>query len=106
VPGDETTPTVYCFHIGVDWTPDGFLSGCVVQPYNPGLGVHGLFTGTVDGKAGICEYNLRVFDLDGVARFVMNRCSGELRGLHMKGIGWPNGFGKARIISIPESIYK
>jgi hypothetical protein len=93
VPGDETTPTVYCFHTGeIYGEPDGFLTGCVVQPYNPGLAEHGTFTGWVDGKYGTCEYNLRTFDLDGIARFVMNRCTGDLRGFHMKGVGGLTGF--------------
>jgi hypothetical protein len=83
VPGDEITPTVYCIHSG-----ENFLTGCVVQPYNPGLAEHGTFTGWVDGKYGTCEFNLRTFDLDGIARFVMNRCTGELAGFHMKGVGW------------------
>jgi hypothetical protein len=37
---------------------------------------------------GTCEYNLRTYDLDGIARFVINRCNGDLAGLHMKGVGW------------------
>ncbi len=89
VPGD---PTVYCFHTGEEYgVSDGFLDGCVVQPAKPGLGEHGTFTGTVDGKFGTCEYNLRTFDLDGIARFSMQRCDGELAGFHMKGVGWTNG---------------
>ena len=93
VTGDPTTPTVWCIHTGENYgEPDGFMDGCVVQPVNPGLAAHGTFTGTVDGKSGTCEYNLRTFDLDGIARFTMNRCSGDLAGLHMKAVGWPTGF--------------
>lgn len=81
-------PETYCLHTGeVYGQPDGFLTGCVVQPLVNGLGAHGTFTGWVDGKYGICEYNLRTFEIDGVARFVMNRCTGELAGLHLQGTG-------------------
>jgi hypothetical protein len=89
VPGDPDTPSVYCFRtLGPDGSPDGFLDGCVVQPYSPGQGKHGTFTGTVDGKSGTCEYNLRAFHRnDGIARFVTSQCTGELEGFHMKGVG-------------------
>ena len=93
VPGDPTRPTVYCLHTGENYgVPDGFLTGCVVQPYKPGLAQIGTFTGTVDGKDGYCEYSLRTFDLDGIARFSMNRCHGGLEGFHLNGVGWLNGF--------------
>jgi len=93
VPGDPTTPTIYCLHTGESYdVPDGFITGCVIQPYKPGLAQKGTFTGWVDRKYGTCEYNLRTFDLDGIARFSMNRCAGDLAGFHMKGVGWTNGF--------------
>jgi hypothetical protein len=93
IPGDENNPTVYCLHTGeIYGVPDDVLTGCVVQPYKPGLGHHGTWTGTVDGKSGTCEYNLRTFDLDGIARFAMNQCTGDLAGFHMQGTGWANGF--------------
>ena len=93
VPGDPDTPTVYCLHTGEEYgVPDGFITGCVVQPYKPGLAQIGTFTGTVDGKSGTCDYSLRTFDLDGIARFSMNRCSGGLAGLHLKGVGGTDGF--------------
>ena len=88
VPGDEDTPTVYCLHTGDSYVPDGFLTGCVVQPVKPGLQQKGIFTGWVDGKYGTCEYNLRTFDLDGIARAVFNKCTGDLAGLHLKAVGW------------------
>jgi hypothetical protein len=92
VPGTPDTPTVYCLHTGeVYGQPDGFLTGCVVQPVKPGLARKGVFTGTVDGKEGSCEYSLRTFELDGIARFSMHRCSGDLAGFHMIGVGWTNG---------------
>ena len=92
VPGDEDTPTVYCFYTVDDYgVPDGFLSGCVVQPYKPGLDQKGTFTGTVDGRSGSCEYSLRTFDLDGIARFSMHRCSEDLADFHLTGVGWTNG---------------
>lgn len=93
MPGEGDTPTVYCLHTGDTYgVPDGFLNGCVVQPVKPGLAQIGTFTGTVDGKSGTCEYSLRTFDLDGIARFSMNRCFGELEGFHMKGTGGLDGF--------------
>lgn len=86
VPGDPENPTVYCLHTGeVYGVPDGFLTGCVVQPYSDGLGEQGTFTGSIDGKFGTCEYNIRIFDLDGIARFAMNQCTEELAGFHMQG---------------------
>jgi hypothetical protein len=88
VPGDADTPTVYCLHTGENYTSDGFIDGCVVQPVKPGLAQIGTFTGTVDGKDGTCIYSLRTFDLDGIARFSMHRCSGDLAGFHMVGVGW------------------
>jgi hypothetical protein len=92
VPGEGDRDTVYCLHTGESYgNPDGFLTGCVKQPVKPGLAQKGTFTGTVDGKSGTCEYSLRTFDLDGIARFSMNRCFGELEGFHMKGVGWTNG---------------
>lgn len=88
VPGDEDTPTVYCLHTGDDYVADGFLTGCVVQPTKPGLAQRGTFTGTVDGRSGSCEYSLRTFDLDGIARSSMHRCDGELAGFHWNAVGW------------------
>ena len=89
VPGEGDTPTVYCLHTGESYgVPDGFLTGCVVQPVKPGLAQKGTFTGTVDGKAGTCEYSLRTFDLDGVARGVFGKCTGDLAGLHLVAVGW------------------
>lgn len=79
-------PLTYCLK-----TFDGFFDGCVLQPYNQGIGAHGTFTGTIDGKSGTCEYNLRTFDIDGIARFAMNRCTGDLAGFHMHGTGWTTG---------------
>jgi len=93
VPGDTETPTVYCLHTGDEYgVPDGVISGCVVQPVKPGLARKGTFTGVVDGRTGTCEYSLRTFDLDGIARFSMQRCEGQLAGLHMKGVGGTDGF--------------
>lgn len=91
VPGDSTTPTVYCLHTGENFVADDFIDGCVVQPVKPGLAQKGVFTGSVGDKFGSCDYSLRTFDLDGIARFSMNRCHGELRGFHLKGVGWTNG---------------
>jgi hypothetical protein len=81
IPGNY--PLTYCLT-----TFDGFFDGCVIQPYHDGLGAKGTFIGTVDGKSGTCEYNLRTFDIDGIARFVMNRCTGDLKGFQMQGTGW------------------
>ena len=89
-PGEDQN---YCVATGENYTPDGFLMGCVIQPVKPGLNQKGVFELTVDGKMGFCEYNLRTYELDGIARFVANRCTGELAGFHMKGVGWAaNGF--------------
>ena len=80
---------VYCFHTGEDYgVPDGFITGCVVQPYKPGIGEHGTWTGTVGGSSGTCEYNLRSYMIDGIARFALNQCTGDLAGFHMQGTGW------------------
>ena len=92
VPGEGEIPTVYCLHTGEGYLdPDGFIDGCVVQPNKPGLAQKGTFTGHVGEREGTCEYSIRTFELDGIARFSMNRCFGDLEGLHMKGIGWTNG---------------
>jgi len=85
-------PNDYCVTTGENYVSDGFIVGCVNQPVKPGLGAHGTFDLTVrtaDGElSGTCEYNLRTYDNDGIARFVTNRCTGELAGFHMKGVGW------------------
>ena len=83
-------PNDYCMATGETYgVPDGFLTGCVDQPVKPGLGAHGTMEITLDGElTGTCEYNLRTYDNDGIARFVANRCTGELAGFHMKGVGW------------------
>lgn len=78
----------YCFATGENYMPDGFLQGCVVQPEKPGLNQNGILNLTVGGKEGVCKYNLRTYDIDGIARFVANRCTGGLKGFHMKGVGW------------------
>jgi hypothetical protein len=78
VPGEY--PSTYCLA-----TFDGLVDGCVFQPYHEGLAAKGTFTGSIDGKYGTCEYNLRTFDIDGIARFAMNRCTGDLAGFHMQG---------------------
>jgi len=88
----DVYPSTYCVHTGESWgVPDGFLNGCVVQPYSEGLAQHGIMSLTVDGKSGVCLYNIRTFDLDGIARIVINRCTGDLAGFHMKAVGWTNG---------------
>jgi hypothetical protein len=93
VPGEGDIPTVYCLHTGEEYgVPDGFLDGCVVQPNKPGLAQKGIFTGHVGEKEGTCEYSLRTFDLDGIARGTFYRCTGDLAGLHLKAVGWTNGF--------------
>ena len=86
-------PNDYCLSTGeVYGEPDGFMDGCVDQPDKPGIGAHGTIDLTVDGElSGTCEYNLRTYDIDGIARFTMNRCTGELAGLHLKGVGWGVG---------------
>jgi hypothetical protein len=79
----------YCISTGENYVPDGFLVGCVDQPVKPGLGAHGTMEITLDGElTGTCKYNLRTYDNDGIARFVGNRCTGELAGFHIKGVGW------------------
>jgi hypothetical protein len=95
VPGRD--PQDYCMHtLDTDGVPDDFITGCVLQPETPGVAQHGTFTGFVDGAEITCEYNLKTFDvtnLDSVARFTMNRCTGdpEVEGFHLHGIGWLNG---------------
>ena len=84
-PGEDQN---YCFGTGENYTLDDFLTGCVIQPVKPGLHQNGIMNLTVGGKTGTCEYNLRSYDLDGIARFGANRCTGELAGFHMKGVGW------------------
>ena len=73
-------------------TWDGSIDGCVDQPASPGLAAHGTMDLTVlteDGElSGKCKYNLRTYDLDGIARFVANRCTEKLAGFHMKAVGW------------------
>ena len=73
-------------------TWDGSMDGCVDQPASPGLAAHGTIYLTVltedDELSGSCEYNLRTYDLDGIARFVANRCTGELAGFHLNAVGW------------------
>jgi len=82
-------PNDYCITTGENYVSDGFIVGCVDQPEKPGLGAHGTFYLTLDGKlSGSCEYNLRTYENDGTARFVTNRCTGDLVGFHMKGVGW------------------
>jgi hypothetical protein len=82
---DPWGPNDYCVV-----TSDGFIEGCVDQPVKPGLGAHGtmdLTMQTADGElSGACKYNLRTYDIDGIARFVANRCTGDLEGFHMKGV--------------------
>ncbi len=78
----EGDPMTYCVT-----TFDIFLYGCVIQPYKPGLNQRGTFYLTVGILSGTCEYNLRAYDIDGIARFVANRCTGDLAGFHMKGVG-------------------
>ena len=85
-------PRDYCIATGEEYTPDGFIAGCVDQPEKPGIGVHGTIQLTIvmDGQelTGACKYNLRSYDIDGIARFVANRCTGDLAGFHMKAVGW------------------
>lgn len=80
-------PNDYCIK-----TWDGSMDGCVDQSASPGLAAHGIIDLTViteDGElSGTCKYNLRTYDLDGIARIVANRCTGELAGFHMKAVGW------------------
>ena len=86
---DPFGPNDYCISTGESWgVPDGFLVGCVDQPEKPGLGAHGTFYLTVGELSGTCEYNLRTYEIDGIARFTANRCTGELAGFHMRGVGW------------------
>lgn len=89
---DPWGPNDYCISTGDPYVSDGFIVGCVDQPVKPGLGAHGtidLTMQTADGElSGTCEYNLRTYDIDGIARFVANRCTGDLAGLHMKAVGW------------------
>ena len=88
VPGAGDHPTVYCLQ-GFNDGGELILQGCVVQPVKPGLAQKGVFTGIVEGKEGTCEYSLRTFDLDGIARASFNRCTGELAGLHLRAVGRP-----------------
>ncbi|UCF29116.1 MAG: hypothetical protein JSW42_05430 [Chloroflexota bacterium] len=82
-------PNDYCIATGDNYVPDGFLVGCVDQPVKPGLGAHGTIEVTLDGElTGTCEYNLRTYDIDGIARAVFNRCDGDLAGFHVKAVGW------------------
>jgi hypothetical protein len=78
----------YCLATGDGYTPDGFLIGCVDQPDKPGLDQKGVLYLTVDGLTGACDYSLRTYAIDGIARFVSQGCTGELAGFHMKGVGW------------------
>lgn len=81
-------PSDYCIATGAPPSGDEYIVGCVDQPEKPGLGQHGtidLTFKTAEGNlSGTCEYNLRAYDIDGIARFVANRCNGDLTGLHMK----------------------
>lgn len=89
---DPYGPTDYCITTGPPYVSDGFLVGCVDQSEKPGLGEHGsihLTMLTSGGElSGTCEFNLRAYEIDGIARFVANRCTGDLAGLHMKAVGW------------------
>jgi hypothetical protein len=78
----------YCVATGDNYTPDGFLTGCVEQPKKPGLNQKGVLHLVVDGDEGTCGYSLRTYDLDGIARIVTTGCTGELAGFHMKAVGW------------------
>jgi hypothetical protein len=83
----------YCISTGENYESDGFLEGCVDQLENPGIGAHGTMFITLDPVdseplTGICKYNLRTYDIDDIARFVANRCTGDLAGFHMKAVGW------------------
>ena len=73
-------------------TADGSIVGLSDQPVKPGLAQRGTVELTFNTGSeilvGTCEYNLRTYDLDGIARIVANRCTGELSGFHMKGVGW------------------
>lgn len=89
---DDADPLLYCFNTGVVYgVPDGFMDGCVEQPAKPGLAQHGTVNITVDGKTGICELNIRTYDLDGIVRAVINRCTPDLAGFHMRIVGWGVG---------------
>ena len=83
-------PNDYCLSTGESYgVSDGFLVGCVDQPEKPGIGAHGVVSLTLDGElSGTCEYNLRTYEIDGIARFVANRCTGDLAGFHMQAVGW------------------
>jgi len=89
---DPWGPNDYCITTGENYTPDGFLVACVDQLVKPGLGAHGTMALTIltaDGElSGTCAYNLRTYDIYGIARFVANRCTGDLAGFHMRGVGW------------------
>jgi len=79
----------YCISTGDGYVSNGFLDGCVNQSEKPGIGQHGTIALTMQGVgSGTCAYNLRAYDNDGIARFVANRCSGDLAGFHMKAVGW------------------
>lgn len=91
-PGDPNYPPIFYLNTsGRDGLPDGFMCGCVAQPSRTAYGEHGIFKGSVDGKFGTCEYKLRTFDADGIARFVVTNCSGDLTGLYLQGTSWPDG---------------
>ena len=96
----DGSPYNYClFSVDNDGAPDGFLEGCVIQPDSPGRAAHGTFyqfplfpEHDPDNTTGECEYNLATFTIPGRGsvgdpKFVMNRCSGSLEGLHMNGTG-------------------
>jgi hypothetical protein len=85
---------------------DPLLVGCVVQPEAPGRAAHGTFysfafTPVWDGMflkdlpgmgeinlRGTCEYNLATYNIPGRGEFAgqpvlaMNRCTGDLEGMH------------------------
>lgn len=93
---DPGGPNDYCVATsnpsGDPYSPDGFLVGCVDQPEKPGIGEHGTLNLTMQATegelTGTCEFNLRAYDIDGIARFVANRCTGDFAGFHMKAVGW------------------
>ncbi len=86
---DPWGPSDYCINAVDLETGEVNISGCVDQTEKSGLGQHGtldLTFETPDGDLfGTCKYNLRAYDIDGIARFVANRCNGDLTGLHLKG---------------------
>lgn len=91
VPGDPNAdppiPTTYCWHTGDEWgVPDGFMTGCAFAYITPGLGDKGTWEGEVDGKYGICEYNIKRY-VDKFSLVVVTECTGELAGFHFLATG-------------------